>query len=99
MTIEFIRQGDDLNNWKESLLYDDDPESRARHSPEEEVNTIKASMEKRCPGGSQWKVIAQDDSSILFEWQSKPCPASDEHQIGRIIHGKHNWFALYRQGL
>src|ERR1022692_2362409 len=51
-------------------------------------------MEKRCPGASEWNVIAQDENSILFEWRSKPCPASDEHQIARIFHGKHNWFAL-----
>jgi len=102
VTIEYLRRGDDPNNWKELLTYNNGPRTRSQRSPEEEVQrspeeevkTLKADMEKRCPGASQWNVIAQDENSILFEWQSRPCPASDEHQITRIIHGKHNWFGL-----
>jgi hypothetical protein len=94
VTIEYLRRGDDPQHPKEHFVYENG-NLRGKHTPVEEFEIIKADTEKRCPGATEWNVIAQDESSILFESQSKQClgvPGS--HVITRIIHGKHNFFAL-----
>ncbi len=95
LTVEYSHTGDDINNWKERFTYLRGVEKHALHSPEDEVKIMKAHMEERCPGASDWNVIAKDENSILYEWQSKPCgSAPDMHQIARIIQGKYNYFDL-----
>jgi hypothetical protein len=96
LTVEYSHNGDDINNWKERFTYLRGVQKHAMHSPEDEVKILKAHMEKRCPGASDWSVIAQDGNSILYEWQSRPCGgAPDMHQIARIIQGKYNFFELF----
>jgi hypothetical protein len=94
ITLEFLRNGDDAEHPKERLAYENGGE-RGKRTPEEEFNTIKADSEKECPGANDWNVIAQDEDSILFESQSRPCGGKpDKHVMVRIIHGKHNFFSL-----
>jgi hypothetical protein len=92
--IEFIREGDDINNWGE-LLTIENSLLRDGYSLEDSFNSYKASLEAKCPGAITWTVIGKDEKSILYEWQAKPClgwPA--QHEIARIIHGKYNRFHL-----
>ena len=95
VTIDYLRMGEDPNHWTELFTYQNGP-LRGKHTPEEEFETLKADGEKRCPGAMQWNVIAQDDHSILFESQSTHClDDPDKHVIFRILHGRHNFFALF----
>jgi hypothetical protein len=94
VTIEYLRSGDDPQHPKEHFVYENGS-LHGKNTPEQEFEIIKTETEKRCPGATEWNVIALDESSILFESQSKQClgvPGS--HVITRIIHGKHNLFAL-----
>ena len=92
--LEYVRQGDDINNWKELFTYQNFG-LRGKHTPEGELNKLKALREKECPGTTEWNVIAQNESSILYEWQGKRCLGwPDQHEIARIIVGKHNLFML-----
>jgi hypothetical protein len=94
VTIEYVCRGDDPQHPKEHFAYENGI-LRGKHTPEEEFEIIKTGTEKRCPGATEWNVVAQDESSILYESQLKQClggPGS--HVITRIIHGKHNFFAL-----
>jgi len=91
---EFIREGDDINNWKELLTIQNFPPVRL--SPEDAINNLKAIREKECPGVTKWNVIAKDENSILYEWQAKPCRGwPDQHEIARIINGKASTFFLH----
>jgi hypothetical protein len=94
VTIEYLRHGDDAVDPKERFAYQNGI-LRGKNTPEQEFERIKADSEKRCPGTTVWNVIAQDESSILYESQSKQCRGEPgSHVITRIIHGKHNFFVL-----
>jgi hypothetical protein len=49
VVIEYLRRGDDLNNWKELLTYNNGRRSRGERSPEEEVNTLEGVHGKAMP--------------------------------------------------
>jgi hypothetical protein len=90
---EFIREGDDINNWKELLTIHNYPPSWGGSSSEDLLNTLKAIRETRCPGVTKWNIIGKDEKSILYEWQAKPCLGwPDQHEIARIISTKYNRF-------
>jgi hypothetical protein len=93
--IEYVREGDDIRNWKELFTYHNSRLGRGKQTPEDDLNKLKAMREKECPGATQWNVIEQNESSILYEWQANPCLGwPEQHEIARIFHGKHNLFML-----
>lgn len=95
VTREYLRSGEDPTHWTERFIYQNGP-LRGKRTPEEEFNKLKADEEKRCPGAMQWNLISQDEDSILFESQSTHCQNDmAKHIIYRILHGKHNFFALF----
>ncbi len=95
VTREYLRSGEDPTHWTERFIYQNGP-LRGKLTPEEEFNKLKADEEKRCPGAMQWNLISRDEDSILFESQSTHCQNDmDKHIIYRILHGKHNFFALF----
>jgi hypothetical protein len=95
--MEYVRQGDDIHHWKELFTYQNFGLGHKRApTPKDELDALKALKEKECPGATEWTVIAQDESSVLYEWQEKPCLGwPDQHEIARIIFGKHNLFILH----
>jgi hypothetical protein len=94
--MEYVRQGDDIHHWKELFTYQNFGLGYKRAPTiKDELDTWKAVKEKECPGATEWNVIEQSESSILYEWQEKPCLGwPDQHEIARIIFGKHNLFLL-----
>src|ERR1039458_6569365 len=50
--LEYVRQGDDINNWKELFTYQNFG-LRGKHTPEGELNKLKALREKECPGTTE----------------------------------------------
>jgi len=94
LIIEWVREGDDINNWKELFTYQNFG-LRGKRTPEDFLNQWKTLREKECPGVTEWNVIEHDESSILYEWQARPCMSwPDQHEVARIIFGKHNLFLL-----
>jgi hypothetical protein len=92
--IEWVREGDDINNWKELFTYQNFG-LHGKRTPEDFLNELKTLREKECPGVTEWNVIEHDENSILYEWQAKPCMSwPDQHEVARIIFGKHNLFLL-----
>jgi hypothetical protein len=93
--MEFLRQGDDITNWKELFTYQNRGLGRGYRTPDESLNSLKELREKECPGATEWSVIEKDEHSILYEWQAKPCIGwPEQHEIARILCGKHNFFIL-----
>ncbi len=95
--IEYIREGDDINNWRELVTIQSVRKSRAApSSPDEMLKVLKAIREKDCPSSTEWNVIDKNENSILFEWQAKPCLGwPEQHEIEKIIDGKHSCFVLH----
>lgn len=93
---EFIREGDDIGNWRELFTIQSFPaKSWVFASPEQSLDFIKSSRERRCPGATQWNIIEKRSGSILFEWQAEACqgwPA--QHEVGRIMYGKYKRFSI-----
>jgi hypothetical protein len=91
---EFIRDGDDINNWKELVTIQKFWET-SKPSPEDVLNDLKRLREKECRGATEWTVIDKNENSILYEWQEKPCLGwPDQHEIARIIVGKYGRYLL-----
>jgi hypothetical protein len=101
-TMEFVRKGDDINNWKELITLQNFGRkgalapSGAMPSPGDFLNAQKALREKECPGVTQWNTIAQDENSIVYEWQAKPCSGwPEQHEMAKIVYGHYNIFILH----
>jgi hypothetical protein len=94
---EFIREDDDINNWRELLTIQNfSTSSWGLPSPEETLNALKALREKECPGATHWNVIEKSADNILYEWQAKVCQGwPEQHEIAKIIYGKYNRFMLH----
>jgi hypothetical protein len=94
---EYVHSGDDINHWKELFTYQNFGLGHKRApTPKDELEALKAVKEKECPGATEWNLIEQNENSILYEWQEKPCLGwPDQHEIARIIFGKHNLFILH----
>jgi|SRR6202142_90595 hypothetical protein len=96
LTLEFIRKGEDINDWKELFTYQNGELARKHHTPEETLSSIKALREKECPGVTTWSVIEQNASDILYEWHAKPCRGwAEQCEIARIIDGNQNLYILH----
>lgn len=92
---EFVRDGDDINNWQELVTLQNFSKSWGGASPEDALNSLQAIREELCPGQTDWHVIRKDADSVLYEWQAKPClggPA--QHEIAKILDGEYNRFRL-----
>jgi hypothetical protein len=94
---EYVRSGDDIHHWKELFTYQNfGLEHQHAPTPKDELDTLKAVKEKECPDATEWNVIEQNENSILYEWQEKPCLGwPDQHEIAKIIFGKHSLFILH----
>lgn len=93
---EFIREGDDIDNWRELFSIQNFSASSWRFaSPEESLDAMKTSREQRCPGATQWNVIDKSSDSILYEWMAKSCQGwAEQHEVARMMYGKHNRFFI-----
>jgi hypothetical protein len=93
--ITYIREGDDINHWKEIFTYLYGVRRRGLRPPDQEYGVLKRDTEKQWPGLTNWSVIAQDENSILYEWHTDwSARTKEECNITRIIHTKYNWFTL-----
>lgn len=86
---EYVREVDDINNWKELLTIQHFLPSWGALSPNDAYNKLKAIRDKECPGVIKWKVISSDQKGIVYEWHASPCSGWPElHEIARIIYGE-----------
>jgi len=96
LIINFIREGDEINEWLETVSITNHKIIKTNlHSPEKELLKFKQGVEKKCPGATSWFVIEKNKSSIVFEWKTKPC--LDTHSlygVGKIIIGKYDIFQV-----
>ena len=94
--MEFVREGDDIKNWKELVTMQNFNKSRSMRSPEQTLNELKTAREKSCPRVTEWNVIDEKEDSILYEWHAKTClDQPEQSEIAKIIYGKHNVFLLH----
>jgi hypothetical protein len=94
--IEFVREGDTIDTWKELVTVQNFSKSRGYRSPSETLDELKATREKECPGVTQWNVIEKTERSILYEWHAKSCLGQPEqHELARVLYGEHNVFFLH----
>ena len=94
-SVTYIREGDDINHWKEIFDYTIGVRGRGTRPPEKELSVVEADLEKKWPGQTEWNVISQDENSILYERHTKwSAVTHEERSITRIIHGKYSWFML-----
>ena len=95
-TKQFVREGDDVNTWKELVSLQSLAKSQSDPSARGFYNGIKASIESRCPNLTQWKIIEQTEISVLFEWTSDPCQeiSPGAHEIARIMDAKYYYYVV-----
>lgn len=92
---EFVREGDDINSWKELLTVENFVKPQSGFSFMDIINRHKATMQVRCPNLTQLTIIEQMDNGILYEWTTKPCHIyPDTHDIGRIVAGVHSFYIV-----
>lgn len=94
--VEYVREGDDINNWKELVTVERFRKSKSDSSPEQMLKNMQARRDKECPDSTLWNIIDKNEKSILYEWQAKPCLGfPEQHEIARIIFGEHFLFVLH----
>lgn len=93
---EFIREGDNINNWKELLTIQNFPPLWGGPTPEDALKKLKEIRENECPGMTKWNIINKDETSILYEWQATPCLGwPNQHEIARIIYRKYDKYFIH----
>jgi hypothetical protein len=93
--LEYVRKDDSMKDPNEFITIQD-VNGNVKRPFEDEMNKVRAGMEKKCPGGiSQWNVVAQDAGSLLIEWHANTCRSRpEEEEIARIILGPHSWYLV-----
>jgi hypothetical protein len=93
--LKYVRKDDSMTDPHEVITIQS-VNGNVKGSPEDEMNKVRARMEKRCHDGiSQWHVVAQDADSFLVQWHANPCPYwPEQEQIARIILGPHSWYLV-----
>jgi hypothetical protein len=93
--IRYVRKDDNMQHPNEVITIQN-VKGNVKHSPEDEMNKVRAGMEKKCHDGiSEWHVVAQDAVSFLVEWHANQCRYwPEQEQIARIIVGPHSWFLV-----
>ncbi len=82
---EFIRGGQTLQNWSEMITIQFLENTKT--SPADFMAQLEKAMRERVPSVN-WKVIAGDEESILYEWQfSGVAKQPDQHEIARLLRG------------
>ena len=94
--VKFVPEGQDVNNWKEMVTIRHlGSLGRTKTTPQQLLDAWKSLREAECPGATEFTVIAQNETSILFESQDQACrerPA--RHEIQRYLFGRRDLFAL-----
>ena len=94
--VEYVREGDDINNWKELVTLQSWSKSSHQLPADEMLKSLQTARDKECPNSTQWNAIAKDVNSILYEWQAKTCLGwPDQCEIARIIIGSRLVFVLH----
>jgi hypothetical protein len=93
--IKYVRKDDNMQHPNE-LITIQNVNGNVKRSLEDEMNRVRAGMEKKCRDGiSQWHVVAQDAGSFLVEWHANQCRYwPEQEQIARIILGPHSWYLV-----
>ena len=80
--IEWIRYGDDINDWSELVTNENWSLTFAKATlgtPREYVDNKRKFQESFCPGRSGWNIIKSDETDIVYEVWFKPCPDLAKH--------------------
>ena len=96
LTIDFIREGDNINDWLELVTVTNYKILKNKpYSLEKGLLNLKQKVEKTCPGATNWHVIERNKSSIVFEWKTQYCQGiRSQSGVGKIIIGKFNIFQV-----
>jgi hypothetical protein len=94
--LEFIREGDNINNWKEMVTIRNlGAKPSSKFTPEEMMDAMKRVMEIMCPGTTERNAIEKNEGSVLYERHAGVCRGQPEEcAIERIIAGTHDFFSL-----
>jgi hypothetical protein len=66
--LEFIREGDNTNNWKEMVTIRNlGAKPSSKFTPEEMMDAMKRVMEIMCPGTTERNAIEKNEGSVLYE--------------------------------
>ncbi|MGB2635014.1 MAG: hypothetical protein WAM58_13860 [Candidatus Acidiferrum sp.] len=93
--IEYVRKDDSMKDPNQVITIQNFT-GNAKRSLEDEMSKVRAAMEKKCQDRiSRWNVVAEDASSLLFEWHANQCREWPEQEhITRIILGPHSWYMV-----
>jgi hypothetical protein len=95
-TIELIREGDDIKDWKEIFTIQSFAKWKSLKSPDDLYNELKSQREKECPGSTDWNIIDKAANNFVYEWHAKPCLGQPEQsEIAKIILGKYTCYVLH----
>ncbi len=99
--LEMIREGEDIECWKELLTIETIRSEGPRLSPDDFLRGIQSIREEKAPGVTKWNILHRDSRSILYEWQATPCLGwPHQHEVARALRGtRHLSAALHRESV
>lgn len=87
LLMELVKAGETVANWTELLTVQQFRRSSGSPSPREFYDQLRAVREARCPGVSEWRIVAEETATVLYEWNtSGPCDSQPaQWEIARLI--------------
>jgi len=104
--VEYVLEGETVENWTELVTLNTIYTPSGQEIEMTPTQILKASiidrLKKQCPS-LKWDVIQEGEKTVLYEWIIVDCPTViggkkfdyDEHEIGKILIGKHLYFLTY----
>lgn len=99
--VEFVRPGEQIDNWTELLTLQTLRKSNHTESIDAFVAHVTSDVANLCPKSFEQNVIAKgfqtdtEEASIIYEFKLQNCrPHADQHELAKVIYGKFNIFRL-----
>ncbi len=85
--VEYVAQGQDLDNWREMLTVQALDDRLPRETPLATMEKLREAMVRR-GGELAWNVIESDADNVLYEWTLVGAPGvEDQGELARIVVG------------
>ena len=94
LLLEFVRKGEKIDNWTELLTLQQFRRGRGSPPPRGFYESLRQTREKNCPGITEWTVLEEAESVLLYEWKTTAACEKQppQSELARLIFGRNTGY-------
>ena len=95
LIMEFVKKGQRIDNWTELVTIQNFNKKWGRGNARETYEALREVRESRCAGATQWEVLSEDKTSILYESIARDCgDQPNQRELVRLLFGRNNRYRV-----